>query len=235
MFNSSAQLKKLRAFLNLTQDEFADKINTKRNSISMIESGRNKPTFEMVADICRAFNISADYFLSDVNPDKNLFIHVNADVEKVNNINSDNYSSNNKNLSEAEFLNLAQERAERIHKLYQRLVDIRILLFQELKIKVNLTSQVETDLLHSLATFSIDTIDDEAVVSYPYENLDSEGKELYLQKTEECITLFTNTFFEHFRQFYKAMVIPFDASTRKKFLTDREKITDQWKYPHVVK
>ena len=99
MFNSSAQLKRLRAFLNLTQDEFADKINTKRNSISMIESGRNKPTFEMIAAICKAFNISADYFLSDVDPDKKSTIHVNLGAENVNDIDIENYLTKLANLN----------------------------------------------------------------------------------------------------------------------------------------
>jgi transcriptional regulator with XRE-family HTH domain len=70
MTNSGAglQTKKLRTYCNLTQEEFAGLVKSKRNSIAMIESGRNKPTFELIADMCAVFNISADYFLTEENP-----------------------------------------------------------------------------------------------------------------------------------------------------------------------
>lgn len=65
----------------------------------MIESGRNKPTFEMIAAICKAFNISADYFLSDVDPDKKSTIHVNLGAENVNDIDIENYLTKLANLN----------------------------------------------------------------------------------------------------------------------------------------
>ncbi len=70
MTNSSAglQTKKLRIYCNLTQEEFASLVKSKRNSIAMIESGRNKPTFELVAEMCAVFNITADYFLTNDDP-----------------------------------------------------------------------------------------------------------------------------------------------------------------------
>ncbi len=68
MGNPGLQIKKLRQYFNLTQDQFAVISGTKRNSIAMIESGRNKPTFELIADISTVFNLSADFFLSDDNP-----------------------------------------------------------------------------------------------------------------------------------------------------------------------
>ncbi|MBS1525094.1 MAG: helix-turn-helix transcriptional regulator [Bacteroidetes bacterium] len=69
MGNASKQLKKLRLYLKMTQEEFANAVSSKRNSIAMIESGKNKPTFDLISDICGAFNLTADYFLSDDNPE----------------------------------------------------------------------------------------------------------------------------------------------------------------------
>lgn len=69
MGNAGQQLKKLRIYLNLTQEEFGNAVSVKRNSIAMIESGKNKPTFELISDICGVFNLTADYFLSDDNPE----------------------------------------------------------------------------------------------------------------------------------------------------------------------
>ncbi|MET4080100.1 transcriptional regulator with XRE-family HTH domain [Pedobacter sp. UYP30] len=69
MSNAGNQLKKLRTYFEFTQKEFAEITGTKRNSITMIESERNKPTFELIETMCVKFNLSADYFLSDDNPD----------------------------------------------------------------------------------------------------------------------------------------------------------------------
>ncbi|WP_295795156.1 helix-turn-helix transcriptional regulator [Mucilaginibacter sp.] len=70
MSNPGLQLKKLRLYFNMTQSDFADAVSIKRNNISMIESGRNKPTFELISTICETFNLTADYFLSEDNPEK---------------------------------------------------------------------------------------------------------------------------------------------------------------------
>lgn len=213
-------LKSIRNELGLSQKDFAAKIGMKPSAYNMIESGKNQPSFALLNTVVKLFKVDANRLFEKP---------VNADGGG----NSENteYYTIVKTIGEAEFLNIAQERAQRIRNLYQRLVDIRILLFQELKIKVNLSSQAETDLLHSLAT--LNQVDDERLCKYPYENLDNEEKVSYLGKTDECITLFTNTFFEHFREFYVGIHILPDPSMKKKMLADRARITDQWKYPHV--
>lgn len=52
------RLKKLRKALDLTQQEFADRIGVKRNTIATYEIGRNNPLDAVVASICREFNVS---------------------------------------------------------------------------------------------------------------------------------------------------------------------------------
>ena len=52
------RLKALRKALNLTQQEFADRLNIKRNTIANYEAGRNKPIDAVCTLICREFNIS---------------------------------------------------------------------------------------------------------------------------------------------------------------------------------
>ncbi|MDB5029712.1 helix-turn-helix transcriptional regulator [Mucilaginibacter sp.] len=223
MLHSSIQLKRLRQYFNITQDEFAEKIGVKRNSISMIESGRNKPTFEMIGDICKAFNISADYFLLDEEPNAGATYFVTNAVENVIDINN--------HLNEADFLNQAQVRSKQVNFLYQSLIDIRLLLFQELNIKGDFATKAEADLLNTLARPSI--IDNE--FRYPYNNLDTKGKIEYLRKIDSCITLFTNTFFECFDQLYTGTLIPQTKEMRDEFLKRRAQITDNWRYTHVYK
>ena len=93
MGNPGLQLKKLRLYFNMTQLEFAEAVSIKRNSVSMIESGRNKPTFDLISDICGLFNLTADYFLSDDNPEsfKEFFNDIKILRKDTNNV---NYSGN---------------------------------------------------------------------------------------------------------------------------------------------
>ena len=52
------RLKTLRKALDLTQQEFADRIGVKRNTIATYEIGRNTPLDAVIASICREFNVS---------------------------------------------------------------------------------------------------------------------------------------------------------------------------------
>ncbi len=52
------RLKKLRKALDLTQQEFADRIGVKRNTIATYEIGRNTPLDAVIASICREFSVS---------------------------------------------------------------------------------------------------------------------------------------------------------------------------------
>jgi DNA-binding XRE family transcriptional regulator len=47
--------------LNLTQDEFAPKINISRSNLGNIESGRVNLTDRVITDICTVFSISEDW------------------------------------------------------------------------------------------------------------------------------------------------------------------------------
>lgn len=52
------RIKQLRSYLGLTQQEFADRIGIKRNSIANYEIGRNEPIDAVVSLICREFHAS---------------------------------------------------------------------------------------------------------------------------------------------------------------------------------
>lgn len=51
------RIRKIRKVLNLTQQEFANRIGMKRNSIAQIEIGRNTSD-QTIFSICREFNIN---------------------------------------------------------------------------------------------------------------------------------------------------------------------------------
>ncbi len=52
------RIKQLRKALDLTQQEFADRIGVKRNTIATYEIGRNTPLDAVVTSICKEFNVS---------------------------------------------------------------------------------------------------------------------------------------------------------------------------------
>lgn len=54
----SIRLKRLRKLLDLTQQEFADKLAVKRNTVGQWEIGRNPLTNSSILSICREFNVN---------------------------------------------------------------------------------------------------------------------------------------------------------------------------------
>lgn len=55
------RLKKLRKSLDLTQQEFADRIGIKRNSFANYETGRNTPIDAIIVSICKEFNVNENW------------------------------------------------------------------------------------------------------------------------------------------------------------------------------
>lgn len=55
------RIKKVRRILDLTQQEFADKLGIKRGAISNYEIGRNKPIDSVISLICREFNVREEW------------------------------------------------------------------------------------------------------------------------------------------------------------------------------
>ena len=58
------RIRKIRRNLDLTQQEFADKLGIKRNTIANYESGRNEPIDAVVSLICREFNVNENWLTS---------------------------------------------------------------------------------------------------------------------------------------------------------------------------
>lgn len=55
------RIKKLRKNLNMTQQEFADRIGVKRNTIGQYEIGRNEPIDTVINLICREFGVNEEW------------------------------------------------------------------------------------------------------------------------------------------------------------------------------
>lgn len=55
------RIKSLRKSLDMTQQEFADKIGLKRNSVASYEIGKNYPMDTVIKSICREFNVNEEW------------------------------------------------------------------------------------------------------------------------------------------------------------------------------
>lgn len=55
------RIRKLRKHLDLTQQEFADRLRVKRGAIANYEIGRNEPTDSVISLICREFNVNEEW------------------------------------------------------------------------------------------------------------------------------------------------------------------------------
>lgn len=55
------RLKRLRKYLDLTQQEFAERLGIKRNTVATYEGGKSNPSDSAVALICREFNVNEEW------------------------------------------------------------------------------------------------------------------------------------------------------------------------------
>lgn len=72
------RIKKIRKDLNLTQDEFAAKINLSRNFIAQIEIGTKVPSDRTIKQICKEFNVNEDWLRTGLGEP---YIEVSKDMQ----------------------------------------------------------------------------------------------------------------------------------------------------------
>lgn len=57
-----------KSLLNMTQEDFAGKINISRSNFANIEKGNINLTERVINDICRAFSVNRDWLMSGSEP-----------------------------------------------------------------------------------------------------------------------------------------------------------------------
>lgn len=55
------RIKEIRTYFNLTQQEFANRIKVKRNTVATYEMGRSIPSDSAIALICKEFNVNESW------------------------------------------------------------------------------------------------------------------------------------------------------------------------------
>lgn len=72
------KIKKIRKELDLTQQEFANKIGMKQNTIATYEMGRANPSDQCVRSICREFNVNEEWLRNGTGE---MFIEMSRDEQ----------------------------------------------------------------------------------------------------------------------------------------------------------
>lgn len=72
------RIRELRKALNITQQELADKLSLKRNTIATYEMGKATPSDRTIADICREYNVSEEWLRAGTGE---MFVPVTRDEE----------------------------------------------------------------------------------------------------------------------------------------------------------
>ena len=87
------RIKRLRSKLEMTQQEFADRLGIKRGTLANYEIGRNEPIDAVISLICKEFNVNEAWLRTGEGGDDNMFSKINED---------DRYSINLGKLSKTE-------------------------------------------------------------------------------------------------------------------------------------
>ena len=72
------RVKQLRKTLDLTMEKFGEKIGVKKSAISLIESGKNSLTEQMIKSICREFDVDEEWLRNGTG---SMFIERTRDEE----------------------------------------------------------------------------------------------------------------------------------------------------------
>ena len=117
------RLKKLRKALDLTQQEFADRIGVKRNSLANYETGRNTPIDAIIVSICREFNVNEEWLRTGAG-DMFLPVDRNADIAKLTKLLLNEESDSFKNRFVSILANLTVEEWEFLERKAKELAGV---------------------------------------------------------------------------------------------------------------
>jgi len=103
--NLSNRIKGLRNKKALTQDELANKLGVTNKAVSKWESGKGNPDILTLPKIAKIFNVSVDYLLSGITPEKKVIViskveecAKNDDTSKLESLNIIREDASNNNL-----------------------------------------------------------------------------------------------------------------------------------------
>ena len=117
-----SRIKKIRKELELTQQEFADRIGIARGNVAAYEVGKNAPSDAVITLICREFNVNEDWLRDGIG---NIFLPTdrNADIAKLTKQLLNDESNSFKNRFISMLANLTVEEWEILEKKVKELFE----------------------------------------------------------------------------------------------------------------
>lgn len=122
MKNLHERLKRLRKTLDLTQQEFADRIGSKRNTVAKYETETNTPSAAVISLICREFHVN-ETWLREGTGEMFLPVDRNADIAKLTRQLLDEENDSFKNRFISILANLSSQEWELLEKHARELYD----------------------------------------------------------------------------------------------------------------
>lgn len=74
----------VREKLELSQEEFGERIGVTKSTISLLERKLRNPSERVIRDICREFNINEDWFRNGTGGEENMFINITPQEKAYN-------------------------------------------------------------------------------------------------------------------------------------------------------
>ena len=74
----------IREKLELSQEEFGERIGVTKSTISLLERKLRNPSERVIRDICREFNINEEWLRNGVGGEDNMFINVTPQEKAYN-------------------------------------------------------------------------------------------------------------------------------------------------------
>lgn len=117
------RIKKLRKALDLTQQEFADRLGVKRNTVGQWECGINNVTDATIVFLCKEFNVNEEWLRNGTGE---MFLPVdrNADIARLTKQLPDEESDSFKNRLISILSNLSVEEWQYLEKRAKELCGI---------------------------------------------------------------------------------------------------------------
>lgn len=117
------RIKKLRKALDLTQQEFADRLGVKRNTVGQWECGINNVTDATIVFLCKEFNVNEEWLRNGTGE---MFLPVdrNADIARLTKQLHDEESDSFKNRLISILSNLSVEEWQYLEKRAKELCGI---------------------------------------------------------------------------------------------------------------
>ncbi len=98
------RIKELRKSLGITQQEFADKLGLKRNTIATYEIGKAVPSDRVVSDLCNKYNVNEEWLRTG---EGKMFISLNR-AQQIAQLTADLFKGEKDSFKERLLLALAK-------------------------------------------------------------------------------------------------------------------------------